>query len=227
MTTESLMTDAATTTEGQASQDASSAAAAPAAQAAGDAAAASAASQQQQAAEGQTTDAAKTGEGEQKPDDQDKPQGAPEKYEFAMPEGVQMDEAGMKAFSDVAKELNLPQEAAQKILDKMLPTVAQRQTEVLSQAKNDWAEGSKVDKEFGGDKFTENLSVAKKALDQFGTPELRSLLNESGLGNHPEIIRAFFRAGKAISEDRFVAGSAGGQAATRDAAKSLYPNQQQ
>jgi hypothetical protein len=223
MTTDTLMTDAATTTEGQASQDASSAAATADAAPAAQAAAASDASTQQQAAGDQTTDADKTGDGVKDQGDQDKPQGAPEKYEFKLPDGVQMDEAGLAKFSEFAKGLNLPQEAAQQMLDKM----GSHQAEAIERVKAEWSEGAKADKEFGGDKLNENLAVAKKALDQFGTPELRTLLNESGLGNHPEIIRAFFRAGKAISEDRFVASSAGGQSATRDAAKSLYPNQQQ
>jgi hypothetical protein len=59
-------------------------------------------------------------------------------------------------------------------------------------------------------------------MDAFATPELRTLLNESGLGNHPEIIRAFYRAGKAISEDGFVAG--GHKATDKGDAKRLYPN---
>ena len=69
-----------------------------------------------------------------------------------------------------------------------------------------WSESSRTDKEFGGDKLNENLAVAQKAMNAFGTPELRAVLNKTGLGNHPELIRAFVRAGKAISEDTFVPG---------------------
>lgn len=226
MTTEPLMTDAATTTEGNASQGAPAATPAPAAQAAGDAAAAASVSTQQQAAQGQTTDPATADADAQKPGDQAKPQGAPEKYEFKLPDGIQLDANGTQAFSDVAKELNLTQDAAQKVLDKMGPVIAGRHAEVLTQAKAQWVEGAKGDKEFGGEKLTENLAVAKKALDTFGTPELRTLLNESGLGNHPEIIRAFFRAGKAISEDKFVTAGSGSPKGAKDAANALYPNQQ-
>jgi hypothetical protein len=69
--------------------------------------------------------------------------------------------------------------------------------------------------------------VAKKALDAFGTAELRSLLNESGLGNHPEVIRFMFRAGKAISEDSMVTGTKGEAKSARprsfnDLADALY-----
>ncbi len=226
MTTESLMTDAATTTEGATSQAAPAAAAAPAAQAAGDAAAAASAATQQQAAEGQTANAAKSGEGENPAGDQAKPQGAPEKYEFKLPDGVQLDDKGTAAFSEVAKELNLTQDAAQKVLDKMGPVIAGRHAEALTQAKAQWVEAAQTDKEFGGDKLSENLAVAKKALDTFGSPELRTLLNESGLGNHPEMIRLMFRAGQAISEDKFVPAGSGSPKGAKDAANALYPNQQ-
>lgn len=226
MTTESLMTDAATTTEGQAaSQAAQAATAAPAAQAAGDAAAAASAQTQQQAAPGQTTTTGtepKTGDQTQG----DPAKAAPEKYEFKLPDGIQLDDKGIGAFSEVAKELNLTQDAAQKVLDKMGPVIAGRHAEVLTQAKAQWVEAAQTDKEYGGEKLAENLAVAKKALDTFGSPELRTLLNESGLGNHPELIRAFFRAGKAISEDKFVPATGGSPKGAKDAANALYPNQQ-
>jgi hypothetical protein len=186
---------------------------------------------QQQATEGKT-DATTTDAGDtQKTDgDQsksgDKPTGAPEKYEFALPDGFQMDEEGLAAFSEFAKDLDMPQEAAQKMLEKMGPAMQQRQMAAIEKVQTEWADASKSDKEFGGAKLDENLAVAKKALDAFGTPELSKLLKETGLGNNPEIIRAFYRAGKAISEDSFVAGSQGKPAGYKDPAKSLYPNQQ-
>jgi hypothetical protein len=169
-----------------------------------------------QAAPAADADKAKEPEG-------DKPQGAPEKYEFTAPDGQEYSADVIAAFGEVSKELNLPQEAAQKVLDKMGPVLAQRQVEAMEAAKTEWVETSKADKEFGGEKLNENLAVAKKALDQFATPELRSLLNDSGLGNHPELIRAFYRVGKAISEDGFVAGGlAKGNADS--VAQRLYPN---
>jgi hypothetical protein len=226
MTTESLMTEAATTTEGNASQAAPAADAAPAAQAVGEAAAATSAATQQQATEGQGTPAAKSGEGDPPQGDQAKPQGAPEKYEFKLPDGIQLDDKGTAAFSEVAKELNLSQEAAQKVLDKMGPVIAGRHAETLTQVKTQWVEAAQTDKEFGGEKLSENLAVAKKALDTFGSPEFRTLLNESGLGNHPEMIRMMFRAGKAISEDKFVPAGSGSPKGAKSLADALYPTQQ-
>lgn len=148
---------------------------------------------------------------------------APEKYEFKAPEGKEFDPSVISSFSEAAKKANLSQESAQEILDMMAPKLAERQVQQLETIKSEWAAQAKADKEFGGEKISENLGVAKKALEQFGSPELRSLLEESGIGNHPEVIRFFYRAGKAISEDGYVGGtkSSGG---TKDPSKVLYPD---
>lgn len=152
-----------------------------------------------------------------------KPAGAPEAYEaFTLPEGIKLDEPVMGEFQTLAKELNLPQEAAQKLVDlagKMqLGTVEQIQATVERQSQ-EWAEASKADKEFGGDTFDANLALAKSALDKFGSPELKTMLSETKLGNHPEVLRFMVRAGKAISQDGFVPGGSG--AASKDA-RSFY-----
>lgn len=157
----------------------------------------------------------------------DKPEGAPEQYEFVAPEGHKFDDEVLAKYSEVAKELDLSQEKAQKMLDTLAPVVNARQMAQVEEFYSDiggmpdkWADAAKADKEFGGDKLPENMAFVKKAMDTFGTPELRNLLNKTGIGNHPELVRAFYRAGKAISEDSFV----GGGASTGNAkdARNLY-----
>jgi hypothetical protein len=135
-------------------------------------------------------------------------EGAPEKYEFKAPEGVEYDKNLLEAFEAGAKEANLPQEAAQKLLDQMAPKIAERQAEQVVAIRKEWFQQSQIDKEFGGEKLETNLGVAKQALDKFGSPELNKLLVSTGLGNHPEVIRFMFKAGKALGEDTFVSGSA-------------------
>ncbi len=154
---------------------------------------------------------------------QEEAPGAPESYSFTAPEGQEYDAGVIDAFGAVAKELNLPQDAASKILEAVAPVMAQRHAELVENQKTEWLNASKTDNEFGGDKLNENLAVAAKALDKFGTPELKSLLNDSGLGNHPEIVRAFYRAGMAISDDSIV-NSGSGTTAQADPAKRLFPN---
>lgn len=152
-----------------------------------------------------------------------KPAGAPEKYEtFTPPEGGQLDDAVMAQFSDVARELNLPQDKAQLLIDKVAPVIAQRQAEQIETMRTTWAEASTADTEFGGAKLEESKAHAAKAMTAFASPELKTLLNDTGLGNHPELVRFMVRAGKAISEDKVVTG--GVPASIRTAAEVLYPS---
>lgn len=160
---------------------------------------------------------------EGKPDDKEQKQdGAPEKYEFKGGEGVELDTEALKDFEPVARDLNLTNEQAQKLVDaypKILAGVQQRQAEAWQKQTEGWAETVKADKEIGGDKLTANLSAAQRALDQFGTPDLKEYLNATGLGNHPDLVKTFVKIGKAMSEDGMVDGSNQGQ---RSAAEVLY-----
>lgn len=137
----------------------------------------------------------------------------PEQYEFKPPEGVEFDEATIGVYAEAAREAGLSQEAADIVLNKIAPHLAQQQAARLAEARNDWAQQSRADAEFGGEKLDENLAVAKKAVEALASPELKTLLEQSGLGNHPEIIRLFYRAGRSLSQDGFV----GGRAAQTDA----------
>ena len=168
--------------------------------------------------------------------DQVKPEGAPEKYEFNMKVADAPDELDpdvITAFGEVAKELDLPQEAAQKVIDKVAPIMQAKQAKVVEEVKTEWANDSQSDSEFGGENLKSNLEIAKSSLNAFGTDALKSLLEESGLGNHPEVIRFMYRAGKAISEDSYVGNSQGANAQGNKVPKdfngianALYSNQQ-
>ncbi|EBS3902100.1 peptidase [Salmonella enterica subsp. enterica] len=153
----------------------------------------------------------------------DKPEGAPEKYEFKPAEGQELDAAALEQFEPIARELNLTNEQAQKMVDlygtKIMPMVQQQQAEAWQKTTEQWAADVKADKEIGGDKLTGNLSAAQRALAQFGTPELKEYLEGTGLGNHPELVKAFVKVGKAMSEDGMVTGKESGQ---RSAAEVLY-----
>lgn len=142
--------------------------------------------------------------GESKDGDTDQaPAFDPTKVE--LPEGVEsLDEGLMAEFGPMAEELKLTQEQGQKLISmhaKTLQSMQEAQQAQRSEMIESWAKEAKADKEIGGDKFDANLSVAKSALDKFGTPELKEMLDSSGLGNHPEVIRFFHKVGKEISED--------------------------
>lgn len=146
----------------------------------------------------------------------------PEKYEFKAPEGVSLDETMLGPLSEVAKDIGLTQEQAQKLIDKMAPALNARTVESVRAAQADWKVQQVKDTEFGGEQYAANLGLARKAMDAFATDELRQLLDQTGLGDHPEVIRVFYRAGKAISEDSFVSARTGKPA--QDPAAVMFPS---
>lgn len=143
-----------------------------------------------------------------------------------LPDGVQVDEKLLEQFVPLAKDLGLTQEQGQALIGmhtQALQSLREQFVKSFNDTVQGWAETAKTDKEIGGDKYAENVATAVKAIARFGTPELQAALNETGMGNHPELIRFCLRIGKAISEDAFGpdAGGAGG-GETRSPADVLY-----
>lgn len=154
-------------------------------------------------------------------------QTVPDTYaDFAMPEGVTVDSALLSEATPLFKELGLTQEQAQKLVDfqaKQVQASSQSQVDAFNQLMNDWQEQSRNDKEFGGDAFDENIAVARSAIDKFGTPELKQLLEEHGVGNHPEVIRFMVKVGKLTAED-VPGGTTTPTSKAQDRVSLLYPN---
>lgn len=150
----------------------------------------------------------------------------PEKYEtFKIAEGMSLNQESLKSFSPLAKELGLTQENAQKVVDmgaKLVQDAANQQKSTLEAMKAEWAESTKKDSELGGDKLQANIETAVKARNTFGSEGLNKILDESGLGNHPEVIRFFRNVGKAISEDSLVTDKSNPAKETSEA-ELLYP----
>lgn len=185
----------------------------------GDAAAAAAAS----------ADGAAAADGEQAGDSaSEAPDGeVPEKYEWTLPEGFEgeLDQAAVEAFEPLARELGLTQEQANKMVElhaQSLMKANEAAREQIASQMQQWNESLRTDPDFGGAKFNENVAIAQKAVQAFGPPELTQVLNETGLGNHPALVKTFHQIGKAISEDRFVPGNQ--SSGPRSAGAIMYPD---
>lgn len=168
------------------------------------------------------------GQGGKQTEEDAKP-GAPEKYEFKAPDGMDLDPEAVAAFEPLARELNLTQEAAQKLVDiyasRMSALGSAQQAQALQQRQG-WEESVRSDKELGGHNLDATLAAGKQALNQFGTPELVNLLNHTGLGSNPEFVRFCAKVGKAMAEDSFHRGGSGADADDNSAdarARRLLP----
>jgi hypothetical protein len=133
---------------------------------------------------------------------------APDKYEVKLPEGQEIDTEFLGTLTPILQKHNISQEALQELagvyapyIQKMSEGIKQQELQAFKQMKADWLKQSN---EILGTNAKTELSIAAKAIDKFGGAELRQILNESGLGNHPAFVQAFVKVGKAISEDTFV-----------------------
>jgi len=145
---------------------------------------------------------------------------------FAVPEGFDYDDAQVNEFTTLARAAGLSQEQAQKFVD-LFTRHWLGWEEQLYQQQEKWRNETMSDAEFGGQKFAESLRDARRFIDAFGGERLRAALETAGVGNHPELFKAFARAGRALGEDRLVSGAAapGARAGTfAELANSMYPD---
>lgn len=157
----------------------------------------------------------------------------PEKYEFKVPEGMTIDSMAVEAFTPLFKELGLSQEKAQKLVDVYAPFVKQ-QVEATRQAAlteyktmvSGWEKESVAELGKNGSDAKQELAFAAKGRDMFATPELIKLFStdETGLGNHVEVVKFFAKVGKAISGDKLADGKSAANDSSEDAvARRMYP----
>lgn len=153
------------------------------------------------------TPPAKEGEAGKEPakkEEQAKPV-VPEKYELKAPEGIKFDNATLEKVAADAKALGLTQDQAQALLERDLKAASsweQAQIEDLKkQTDEEWPKLVQSDKELGGDNYSKNVELAHRTIAKFGSEQFVQDLKASGFGNHPELLRTFFRIGKAMAED--------------------------
>lgn len=176
----------------------------------------------------QAQEASKAPEAQAKPDDKpaEKPAPkAPEKYNFAVPEGFKLDDELSKKTEAVLRKGDIPQDVAQELVE--LSIEQQRRTLAsVERARDDLAESWQTefrnDPAFGGSNFDASIALARKALDKY-EPGLSKELSESEWGSNPSLLRLLAKVGKSVSEDNAasVAGAFG--AARNNDLRDLYP----
>lgn len=152
-------------------------------------------------------------------------QGAPESYDLKLPENAIL--TTTESVAEFAKAQNYTQEQAQAALEYANSQVKEYHDGLLTQSQEkraEWKTQAETDSEYGGEAFKANAELASRAVERFASSELKTILNESGYGNHPELVRMFVNIGKAMGEDNFESGNKGGTQNT-DLASRIYPSQ--
>lgn len=146
----------------------------------------------------QKTDAEKPGEKPGEKPDLDTP------YDLKLEEGFTADPGLLKLATTEFRKAGLSNEQVQAVANLQMQIQKQQQeqqVQAFDKQMEAWINEAKADKVYGGQAFDANIKTALMPLSKFGDPELRELLDRSGIGNHPAMIRIFYRIGKAMAED--------------------------
>lgn len=144
--------------------------------------------------------------------------GPPEEYQFDLPEGVEADPDLQSSASATFKEMGLTQEQASKLMEVYNAAQA-KQVETWKTRISEWQDTVQKDPILGD---AGNLRMAQGFINRLGSPELVAFLDETGFGNHPEIVRLAFEGAKAIGEDKLAGTLKAGAPAPKSRAEILY-----
>jgi hypothetical protein len=144
------------------------------------------------------------------------------------PEGYEFGEDGgdLDFYRSAVHQIGLTQEQATDMLD-LYSSVQEEQNEASEKASADFQVDSQIElKREWQQNYDAKLDQAQRAFAQFSTPQFNEIMDETGLGNHPEVIKAFAKIGAMIGEDKLVVGTGLGrtQISVHDAQDQIQSN---
>lgn len=110
----------------------------------------------------------------------------------------------VEEFKQKAYETGMSTDGVRKMAE-WYKNVELKQREAFEKSKQAQADLHLLElkKDFGVN-FDKEISYARKALDAYTDPAFRKYMDDTGLGNHPALVKAFSKIGRELSEDRLV-----------------------
>jgi len=110
-------------------------------------------------------------------------------------------------FRNLAHQLGLNNEQAQHLYNAYVESIDGMQNQDAQAFEQFEVENLKALQTEWGDNFNGNLELARRAFMNFATPEAVEVIEKTGLGNHPEILKVFSQIGSMLQEDSVLPGS--------------------
>jgi len=127
--------------------------------------------------------------------------------EVTLPENAVIGESDLASIKEYAKEHGLTNKQAQALVEKQNKTVSEyveRQVEAYKTEIAGYEGAIKADKEMGGTNYNRTVELSNRALNGLASEGLINKLNESGMRNHPELVRFLAKIGSHLSDDQMV-----------------------
>lgn len=133
----------------------------------------------------------------------------PDGYELPvpeLPEGMEFDEEKTNKFKALAHEKGVPKAAFQALYNEYIAD-QKAQHEAQAKAVSDFREKTTAEfKKAWGKDFDANLSKADQSGQKVFGAEFMKLLRDTGLNNHPTVIKGLFKLSESVGEHSFVSG---------------------
>lgn len=135
--------------------------------------------------------------------------GRPEQYSFEQPQlvdGMEYDSGMEDAMKQVMHQAGLTQTQANALYKGYMEYVnnqGQGLAEGREAVRNEWH--AELRRDFGR-AFNESVDLAQRAAREYGGDEFLGWLDQSGMGDHPMMVKMFAKIGKQMSEGRIADG---------------------
>ena len=155
----------------------------------------------------------------------------PETYDFKnveLPNGMELDKELTDEFSKAAKEMRLSQAKADKLMGigvKLSSKLQDRFNSAFKELQDNQIKSYKTmlntDPEIGGANLKTTLLEANKAYQTFVSDDAAKILADTGLNNHPAIVKMFRDIGRQVKNDSIRGGNQATHVRTAD---DWYPS---
>jgi hypothetical protein len=147
--------------------------------------------------------------------------------EIKIPDGMTIDEPVMKGFVEIVNKFGLGRDAVAELTTlqaNAMKNVSEAGNKLYSEMQDKWRSEATADPDIGGERLASTLGGISKLVDKYGSPELRGVLDLTGAGNNPHVIKFLNGIYKQLGEGHFVAPGApslGGKTSE----EIMFPNQ--
>ena len=138
---------------------------------------------------------------------------APDGYELPVPDEAKelVDDSVAEVFRKAAYEAGLSKSQAAKLWEAVVEHNT-GEANAIEQALDELREsGEKALRAEWGPAYEQHVELAAKAVMELGGEELVKFLDETGLGNSPELVKAFAKVGKMLADDSLAPGVSPGR----------------
>ncbi len=154
----------------------------------------------------------------------------PEDYTFTPPEGIALDDAALAPFKELAAELQIPKDKAQALIDLYGTNAKAQQTaqvEAFQAKQAEWKAEVLGLPEFQGTEGKTTFTAIGRLMDEHDpSSEVRAILDQTGMGNHPAVVKFFAGIAKQTSEGGPTSqGGVRNSGGPKTPGAILYPNQ--